>query len=129
MIELMSAKTFKHPLTQAARTGRHGRQAQWAWMAACASTAMVGGCASGASYHAPLQFDLRGPISPAAATVLAPSESPRVYADAEQTNTPPMTFGGNQAWIQGDRRDPTVLLAFNQAPAAAADSSLLAGGF
>ena len=50
-------------------------------MAACAGAAMVAGCASGAGYHAPLQFDLRGPISPAAATVLAPSESPRVYAD------------------------------------------------
>ena len=129
MIERMSAKTFTHPLNLSARSRRRSPVARLAMVSACMGAAMVGGCATGSSYRAPLQFDLRGPISPAAATVLAPSESTRVYADAAQDIRPLPLLGGELSWIQGDRQDPTVLLAFNQAPAAAADPSLLAGGF
>src|SRR5437870_13662521 len=118
MIELMSAKIVLHDPNSTAGPGRRNRFAGFAVAIASASLLGLGGCASAGGHRSPVQYDLRGPISPAAATVLTPAEAARVFAETSQ-----------HPWIQGDRQDPTLLLALSKAPAAAADPSLLAGGF
>jgi hypothetical protein len=111
MIAFMSANIVLQNLNST-RSGRLGLAT------VLASLTMLGGCASAVGHRAPVQYDLRGPISPAAATVLTPAEARSVFAEDSQNH-----------WIPGERQDPTVLLALSKAPAAAADPSLLAGGF
>jgi hypothetical protein len=113
MIAVMSDSNLSYPTNTAARSFRGLTRP----IAIVAVAAAVSGCASGLGHRAPMQFDLRSPISPAAAGALGPGETTSNYASLDTISGP--------ATADADHS----LLALSKAPAAAADPSLQAGGF
>jgi hypothetical protein len=113
MIAVMSDSNLSYSVNGAARSLRGLTRT----VAVYAIAAAVSGCASGVSHRTPMQFDLRSPISPAAAGALGPGETASNFASLDTISGP--------ATADADH----TLLALSKAPAAAADPSLQAGGF